>query len=124
MKLSYYSGSSIKFIVILVILLSSCKKQDEIAIGQNYEGGFIFYVDNTRQHGLVAATKDQGSFNWGCDWTGISGAYGTVFGTGNQNTIDIITSCTDSGSAAFICTKLVLNGYSDWYLPSIDELYL
>ena len=73
------------------------------------------------QHGLIAATSDQSTgTQWGCNGTEISGADGTVFGTGNQNTIDIMNSC--STSAAGLCGDLVLGGYSDWYMPSIDEL--
>jgi hypothetical protein len=111
---------------LLVIVINGCKEQDEpkIAIGKTYEGGIIFYLDNTGQHGLVAAPKDQGSYIWGFDYTNISGAEGKTIGTGNQNTIDIVASCSDSNIAASVCVNLVLNGYSDWYLPSIDELYL
>lgn len=42
--------------------------------------------------------------------------------TGNQNTIDIITTCVDAGTAARISYDLSLNGYTDWFLPSRDEL--
>ena len=29
-----------------------------LSIGQRYQGGIVFYVDGTGQHGLVAATRD------------------------------------------------------------------
>jgi hypothetical protein len=74
-------------------------------------------------HGLIAAPSDQGSAQWGCYATLISGADGTAIGTGNQNTIDIIMNgCSTEGIAARLCGDLVLGGYSDWYLPSKDEL--
>jgi hypothetical protein len=94
-----------------------------IAIGQTYEGGIIFYIDDSGQHGLVAAPSDQGTVNWGCDGTSIAGT-STALGTGLANTIAIVNKCSTSGIAARICYDLVLNGKSDWYLPSKDELNL
>jgi hypothetical protein len=94
-----------------------------IAIGQTYEGGLIFYVDATGQHGLIAADKDQGALNWGCQYTLISGT-ATALGTGLANTNAIVNQCSKPNIAARICSDLVLNGKSDWYLPSKDELNL
>ncbi len=95
-------------------------------IGQSYGGGIIFYIDGTGQHGLISATSDQSSIgtDWGCYGTTITGADGTAIGTGNQNTIDITNGCSTAGIAARICYDLTLNTYSDWFLPSIDELNL
>ena len=74
-------------------------------------------------HGLIAAPSDQSSAaEWGCYYIAINGADGTALGTGNQNTIDIMAGCAEPGIAARICGDLALNGYSDWYLPSKDEL--
>jgi len=94
-----------------------------VAIGDSYQGGKVAYIDGTNIHGLIAATADQGtSTEWGCYGTAISGADGTAIGTGNQNTIDIMAGCATAGIAARICGDLVEGGYSDWYLPSKDEL--
>lgn len=92
--------------------------------GLSYQGGLVFYIDGTAQHGLVCAPIDQGLAVWGCSQKFIVGADGTSVGTGNQNTINIVNDCTTPGIAAKICYDLVLNSYSDWYLPSKDELGL
>lgn len=94
-----------------------------IAIGQTYQGGIIFYVDGTGQHGLIAAPSDQGTVKWGCEGTTITGT-STALGTGMTNTTKIVNKCSTAGIAARICYDLVLNGKSDWYLPSKDELKL
>ncbi|MBE0639051.1 MAG: DUF1566 domain-containing protein [Bacteroidales bacterium] len=91
------------------------------AIGQNYGGGIIFYLDETQFHGLVAANTDQSSgISWGCNNTNIPGT-STDIGKGDENTILIVSGCIENG-AARLCNDLELNGYSDWFLPSKDEL--
>jgi hypothetical protein len=93
-----------------------------LAIGTNYAGGIVFYVDSTGEHGLVCASSDQGVFQWGCCGTNISTS--TAFGAGMANTLAIVNGCSDRPIAASVCNDLVLNGYNDWYLPSRDELSL
>ena len=99
-------------------------------IGQSYQGGIIIYnlqpwdmgYDANVPHGLIAATSDQSvSIEWGCWGVEISGTSEAI-GAGAQNTVDIINGCSEPDRAARLCGDLVLGGYSDWYLPSLDEL--
>jgi hypothetical protein len=93
------------------------------AIGQFYAGGYVFYLDETGDHGLVSSQSDLGTLTWGCNGTSIPGLQTSV-GTGATNTAIILANCASAGIAARVCDNLELNGYSDWFLPSRDELAL
>ena len=128
-NISLQSGESIDLGTVSFLDLINTLKR--ISIGDRALGGVVAYIlkpgdpgyDAAVPHGLIAAERDQGRAVWGC---GISeeiiGAQGKAIGTGKQNTIDIVNGCSRAGIAARICSNLILNGYSDWYLPSKDEL--
>jgi hypothetical protein len=91
-------------------------------IGMEDEGGIVFYVDETGQHGLVASMGDLGQFEWGCYLESVDGADGQAIGTGYQNTLDIASGCSETPIAASEALAYESEGYIDWYLPSRDEL--
>jgi hypothetical protein len=92
-------------------------------IGKPYAGGIILDLDSSGQHGLVCAPSNQGGNPWGCIGTDIPNTSPAV-GTGLSNTNFITFVCAERPIAASVCADLVLNGYSDWYLPSIGEVQM
>ena len=90
-------------------------------IGDFREGGIVIWVDDTGQHGLVCDLNDYAAI-WGCNGTEIVGADSLTVGSGLQNTEDILATCQTAGIAARVANDLVAQEYSDWYLPSKEEL--
>ena len=96
-----------------------------LSIGDYHQGGVIFYLSGNGG-GLICDIADIAStlnqVEWGCVNDSLAGAASTSIGGGFSNTTDIINGCNEVGYAAEICYNLTNGGYSDWYLPSKDEL--
>ena len=115
--------------LILTVSIQSCSSDDTeeiptpLVIGDFHQGGVIFYLDETGEHGLISSVADQSfAAQWGCQPTVVTGANSIEIGTGEQNTLDIIATCNSTDIAASLCSNLSLNDYSDWFLASKDEL--
>jgi len=96
----------------------------EVQIGSNYGGGIVFYVDPSGKHGLISHKQGLNyASTWGCPGVAVGNTQ-TGIGTGQANTTAIVSACITAGIAAAFSDNLVSNGFSDWYLPSRDELNL
>ena len=111
-----------------LFFMMGCQKEivlNRLEVGQRFQGGIILYVDETGQHGLIVAEEDQGNnVQWYNGLYTSTGALETQIGSGKRNTALIVQAYGDGNFAAKLCDDLVLNGFSDWFLPSRDELDL
>lgn len=126
-------------LLLLSVAIISCNSDDSaqivnFEIGDEHQGGIIFYIDDTGEHGLIAYTSDIGDAPWGCldtdptppnpDPPSTPIAQNEGIGFGEQNTLAIADFCNEDNIAARLSLNLNANGFDDWYLPSIDELTL
>jgi hypothetical protein len=118
-------SSNAALIAALEARITALESQPAV-IGDFRYGGVVFWVDpNDNTHGLVCAVEDQSS---GIQW--YNGSYittnatGTAIGTGQANTdlIIIAQGATETNYAAGLAKAYSGGGYTDWFLPSKDEL--
>lgn len=91
----------------------------DISVGEVYAGGDVFLNQDSFIY-IVAALVFQAPY--GCDGLAINGADGAGIGDGSQNTLNIVQQCQEDSTAAWLCDKLVHNGFDDWFMPSVEEL--
>lgn len=135
MKKTHYKLLSQLFLAVL--FLGACSSNDGgpedpvqinsdcLKIGDYHQGGIIFYLDATNEHGLIAAMHDQSNAAiWGCPEISEPIAAQRDIGFGNINTLEIVNNCSEENTAAKICTQFNVDGYDDWFLPTVHELEL
>gem|GEM_PF-1267929 len=110
-----------------------------LSVGREYGGGVVGYVLEPGDpgyvtgevHGLIVSTSAS-ALSTTCPWAGdaaavSTGATATVLGAGAMNTAAIVNALgaparRQSPYAAYLATGSGDQGFSDWYLPSKDEL--
>lgn len=96
---------------------------DSFYIGEKYGGGIICYIDETGQHGLIAAKVNLGPYYWYNGNYIVTGAKSINYGDGLRNTKKIVKAQGKSVMyAALACLQYRAAGYNDWYLPTKSEL--
>ncbi|MDB4241849.1 DUF1566 domain-containing protein [Polaribacter sp.] len=135
----YYNGSSWEGyyskneVDTLIANLQTQITNNAIRVGMYFQGGVVFHILEDgdtgyvvgETHGLIAAVQDQSSgIRWYNGINVITGATGTAVGTGSANTDAIINvqGATETSYAAGLARAYTGGGYTDWFLPSKDEL--
>jgi len=133
---NFLSKLSTIFVFALILITSIFtvfpnQAQAFVSVGDSFEGGIVAYIFTAddigyipgQVRGILAAPTDLSTTAvlWGCQYT-LSGGDGSLIGTGSQNTTNIITNCLEAGTPAKLASDLIINGNSDWFLPSSNEL--
>lgn len=107
----------------------------DLNVGDDYAGGTIIYLDGTGCHGIVASKHDilttppadtpyPGMTRWMASGS-VSASTSTAMFTGLTNTNAIYAEeGVTPQYAAKLCKDYAEGGFTDWYLPSKDELAL
>ncbi len=101
---------------------------DSIVIGSSYAGGIVFHIFKSGEpgyvpgetHGLICVPSYLNKMLWANTSTYCS--TDTALGSGQNNTQLIVNALGNNAYAAYACDTCTQNGYTDWFLPSRNEL--
>ena len=101
----------------------------KLAINAIGLGGKVAYIltatdpgyDANVKHGIIVTIADNSPIAWG-PVNVLTGASSLLFGDGLNNSNLIFNTAGAGQYAATIARSSTLNGYGDWYLPSVAEL--
>lgn len=95
-------------------------------VGELYGGGVVFHVFRDAagaEHGLILSLSDLStSYQWSNVNSQQIGTNAESVWNGPANTAAIISQSGHTTSAAALCDNYTSGGFTDWYLPSIQEL--
>lgn len=94
-------------------------------IGESYGGGVIFHLwkdSSGVEHGLITSIVDLGTTSV---FSNITTSLGTTTTWNGQANTNLIKAQGGATSGAWkLCDDYTYSGYSDWYLPAVDEFSL
>lgn len=123
-------------LMLVVLFVAGCATVDEAgvavkektyAVGDTGPArGVVFYdkgeVSDGWRYLEMAPDTTERLLPWGSQ--GSLASTRTTVGTGRTNTETLLVDSPNRGTAASYCAQLVVQDFSDWFLPSKDELDL
>ena len=118
------------FFLLLFLFVGINTASAAIVVGDGFGGGVVGYIlqpndpgyDANAEKGLIVQMSDEPTAIWSNVSSAVSGANATAIGTGSSNTNAIVNQAGETSSAAATCLAYSNDGYTDWFLPSKDEL--
>lgn len=95
----------------------------QLSAGMEYAGGKVVYIEDSGIHGLVVSSENLGSAKFDNVPDNFYSSKAFSVSDGKGNTDKIIATYGYNGNAAAKCRMYRGGGYSDWYLPAMEQLH-